>query len=377
MDSLNITLVNLWPVGGMMHYTAQLSAALAKQDRLKITVVLPVGTDISLFSPDVRLRLVDVPVKASLGSLIKLITGIAFIKLYRAIADTRPDVIHLNSSHLLMLLTLPLLARKYHIVATIHDATSHPGSDRNLRKHLERQVVVNNAKCFFVHREVIKQQFLDLNPAIDKDQVLVTPHGDFDFFNDAQHTAQANSTATEEPATLLFFGRISIYKGLIHLVQAVSQLRDKHPQLKVIIAGSGTFETDVAKAVRDDIYEVHNRFIDDDEVAGFFQRASILVLPYIEASESGVIQVGKAFTKPIVSTRVGGIPEAVIDGSTGIIVEPGDSSALAVALDRLLSDASERERMKQNIQKESDQRPGWKEASAIIAAAYESVAYKH
>jgi alpha-maltose-1-phosphate synthase len=371
MDRLNITLVNLWPSGGMMHYTSQLSAALARQERLDVTVVLAVGTDTSLFSADVHIRLVNIPLNASVSNLLKLVTGIAFLKLYRAIADTRPDVIHLNSSHPLMLLTLPLLARRHKIVATIHDATSHPGSDRNLRKHLERQVVVRHAKYFFVHREVIRQQFLMLNPGIGKTQVLITPHGDYDFFNITN-----SDTATEETATLLFFGRISIYKGLIHLVEAVDLIKAKHPDLKVIIAGSGDPGALVQQALQDNIYELHNRFINDDEVAEFFQRASILVLPYIEASESGVIQIGKAFNKPIISTRVGGIPEAVIDGKTGIIVPPKDSPALADAINTLLSNQNKRETIKHNIQLENKSRPGWKEACAIMVSTYKSATTK-
>ena len=374
MERLNITLVNLWPEGGMAHYTAQLSAALARQKELRVTVVLPVGVDVGLFASDVDLHLVDIPLTASARNLIRLATGAAFLKLYRAIANTNPDIIHLNSSHPLMLVTLPFLARKFDIVATIHDATSHPGSDQNLRKHLERQVVVRYAKYFFVHREVIRQQFLKLNRTINASQVAITPHGDFDFFNDSEQGTDKLNTPTEEPHTLLFFGRISVYKGLIHLVEAVTIIRQKYPALKVIVAGSGQLEPAVAEAMQDNIYEVHNRFIADNEVAGFFKRASILILPYIEASESGVIQIGKAFNLPIISTRVGGIPEAVTDGVTGVIVPPADPAALANAIDSLLSDSNKRERIKQNIQIERDNRPGWNEASNIIAGIYQKIA---
>ncbi|VAW54788.1 hypothetical protein MNBD_GAMMA06-608 [hydrothermal vent metagenome] len=365
---LKITLVNLWPEGGMLHYTAQLSAELAKLKNFKITVVLPVGADVSMFSAGTEIFLVDIPLTISASNLFKLATGISFIKLYRAIALTQPDVIHLNSSHPLLLFTLPLLAKKFNVVATIHDATSHPGSDKNLRKHLERQVVVRHAKYIFVHRDVIRTQFLELNPAIDKSQVLITPHGDYDFFRNIN-----SSNTTEEPDTILFFGRISVYKGLIHLTEAVTLIRNKHPNLKIIIAGNGELGEQVQQALQDDIYEVHNRFIGDEEVPTFFNRARLLVLPYIEASESGVIQVGKAFNMPIISTQVGGIPEAVIDGKTGIIVPPGNPQALANAIDLLLTDKNKYNEIKQNIQIEDKNRPGWKEASVTIANTYQTV----
>jgi len=82
---------------------------------------------------------------------------------------------------------------------------------------------------------------------------------------------------------------------------------------------------------------VHNEYISEERAAEYFQRASVVVLPYIEASQSGVIPMAYSAGKPVVATTVGGLPEMVDDGYTGYLVSPGRSTA-AEALTRLLLD---------------------------------------
>ena len=77
-----------------------------------------------------------------------------------------------------------------------------------------------------------------------------------------------------------------------------------------------------------------------DEVrATLFQQASVVALPYIEASQSGVVPLAYMHMKPVVATTVGGLPEMVDDGRTGYLVPPRDEQALATAVVRLLRDA--------------------------------------
>jgi len=351
----------------MLHYVAQLSAALAKQFELEVTVLLPEAADTRCFSKQTKLHFVKIPDKLSLMNLAKVASGATFFSLYAAIKATKPDIIHINSSHPLLIMMLPLLSRKFKIVATVHDAVPHPGTDKNLRKHLERRAAIRNARIIFVHREKIRSQLIEHNAFLKKVNILITPHGDYNLFSTFE------TDAIPEPATLLFFGRISRYKGLEYLIDAVSLIRDRHPDLRVIIAGGGDPGKRVSAAFNDTVYEVHNRFIDDTEIADFFTRSTIVVLPYIEASESGVIQIAKVFKKPVVSTRVGGIPEAVMEGKTGLLVDPEDPAALAEALDSLLSDEDLRKQMGENIEAENTVLTGWKDSAEITTAAYKKL----
>ncbi len=92
-------------------------------------------------------------------------------------------------------------------------------------------------------------------------------------------------------------------------------------------------------------FEVHNRWIEEDERTALFRRAGVVVLPYTEASQSGVVPMAYACGKPVVATRTGGLPEVVEHGETGLLVPPRDEDALAEAVIKLLRDADFRRRL--------------------------------
>ena len=68
---------------------------------------------------------------------------------------------------------------------------------------------------------------------------------------------------------------------------------------------------------------LEDKYISNEEVAVYFAAADVVVLPYLEASQSGIVPIAYSFNTPVISTRVGGLPEAVIDGETGLLVDPG------------------------------------------------------
>jgi hypothetical protein len=92
-------------------------------------------------------------------------------------------------------------------------------------------------------------------------------------------------------------------------------------------------------------FTVLNGFIPNAQRAELFARAAVVVLPYVEASQSGVVPVAYAAGKPVVATSVGGLPEVVEDGRTGLLVPPGDHRALADAIACLLEDPAARDDM--------------------------------
>jgi len=94
-------------------------------------------------------------------------------------------------------------------------------------------------------------------------------------------------------------------------------------------------------------------FIPDNEVPLFFNAADIVVLPYERISQSGIIQIAYAFEKPIVSTAVGGVPEVIVDGKTGVLVEPKSPEALAKSILKLLKDKDLRKKLGQEGMKYS------------------------
>ena len=157
-------------------------------------------------------------------------------------------------------------------------------------------------------------------------------------------------TDLEEDGNLvLFFGRIWEYKGLEYLIKAEPLITKEIPGAKIIIAGAGEdFQKYENMIVNRDNFIIHNYRIPYNEGAELFQRCSLVVLPYIDTSQSGVIPTAYGFKRPVVVTRVGSIPEIVDDGRTGFIVPPKDVSALAGAIIKLLKDKELRRQMGEN-----------------------------
>jgi glycosyltransferase involved in cell wall biosynthesis len=220
------------------------------------------------------------------------------------------------------------------MVATVHDVARHPG---------ERGVWAIPSAFYrwqwfgadqvIVHADSARQQLLDRG-GHRPESVHVIPIGAYDFYR-----SLAGADYPERPNTILFFGRIWGYKGLMHLIQAEPRITQAIPDARIVIAGQGEDFGKYARAmVNPAHFEVHNYRIPNSKVSELFQSASVVVLPYVEASQSGVIPVAYAFGKPVVATAVGGIPDIVEDGLTGRLVPPADPDSLAEAIVDLLKD---------------------------------------
>jgi glycosyltransferase involved in cell wall biosynthesis len=348
--------------GGMVHYISQLSNALAEEN--DVVVIAPIGVERSEFSEKVRLT--ELP----LGNIIKnfivntlIITRpISFI---RAIRKVKPDVIHIQESHVWLSFFLPYLSR-YPLVSTIHDVHPHAGS-RKFDQVIGQKCIVRYSNHVIVHGESAKRELLMKYPNLEG-RCNVIPHGDYSFF------LQYKTDVKTEKSTVLFFGRIEDYKGLEFLIDAIHIVSKTVPEIKLIIAGQGDlsrYESAIHKNA--DLFEIHNDYILDSEVAKFFQRASLVVLPYIEGTQTGIIPIAYAFKKPVIVTDIGSIPEVVEHGKTGLIIRPRDSSSLADAILQMLKDESMRQNMGNEAYKKMESELSWKVIAKKTVDVYAKV----
>jgi len=258
-----------------------------------------------------------------------------------------PDVIHFQHGHLWFNLALPLLAR-YPLVLTIHDPRHHVG-DRSTQKtpQMIMDFGYHRADQLVVHGKQLKQLVVD-ELRIPSETVHVIPHivlGD--------HTAE--NQVREDDHLILFFGRIWEYKGLEYLIRAEPLITAQVPDARIMIAGRGEDFTRYRRMmVHPDHFIVHNEYVSEDKRAELFRQASIVVLPYIDASQSGVIPVAYTFAKPVVATAVGSLPEMVDHGRTGYLVPPRDERALADAIVCLLRDKELRRQLGANGKRKID-----------------------
>ena len=116
----------------------------------------------------------------------------------------------------------------------------------------------------------------------------------------------------------MFFGRIDSYKGLYTLLKAFNAYRSS--EHKLVIAGTGML-TDDEKALvsNNENIILINRFIEDEEMIYLFKNARSLILPYIEASQSGIIPIAYSFGIPVIVSDVKGLTQYVENRVTGII----------------------------------------------------------
>jgi len=259
-------------------------------------------------------------------------------KIIQRIREFAPDVMHYQGTHLWFDLALPLLGR-YPLVFTIHDFKPHPGDRLSQKTPLWVEMFARRrADELIVHSQYLLEIVVqNLRGAARK--ISVIPH--------IQIGEELSSVANEgEEHLVLFFGRIWDYKGLEYLIRAEPLITARVPDARILIAGQGEdFSRYARMMVHPDRFVVHNEFISEARTADYFRRASVVVLPYIEASQSGVIPMAYSAAKPVVATTVGGLPEIVEDGRTGYLVAPRDAAQLADAVSRLLLDAQLRQRM--------------------------------
>lgn len=149
----------------------------------------------------------------------------------------------------------------------------------------------------------------------------------------------AKAEIPESGANLLFFGLIKEYKGLDVLLKAMPRVIKELPNARLIVAGSiyGKAEPyyKLIRELRLESYlEVHFRYLTDLEVAKYFGRSEVCILPYKSATQSGVIATAFSSNTPVIASDVGGLGEYIEPGLTGFLVPPNDPIALAEAIIR-------------------------------------------
>ena len=317
----------------------------------------------AIINPEVDFRPFEMP---RLRQPVRQLARIRWI--LKQIAEYQPDLIHFQSGHLWFNFTLPLLKRRCPIVLTIHDPRQHVG-DVGSRKTPQSvmdfgyrradRVIVHGAQL----KEVVHKEI-----GIDLDQIHVIPHI---ALGEAAREEAVLPKMDDAGPWILFFGRIWEYKGLEYLIRAQPKITARFPDAKIIIGGRGDdFQRYRDMMVDVSRFEIHNRWISDEERAQMFERASVVVLPYIEATQSGVVPIAYTHLKPVIATRTGGLPDCVEHGKTGLLVPPRDEDAIADAIIQLLADHDLRQAMGQAGKEKLDNEGSPKVVAARTAEVY-------
>jgi glycosyltransferase involved in cell wall biosynthesis len=158
--------------------------------------------------------------------------------------------------------------------------------------------------------------------------------------------------------TILFLGRLEREKGIFELVDSVAKIRAEFPNTKLQFAGCGDVDgiRDRAKQLGIGENVEFLGWVSGTAKTSALAEAAIFVLPsYSEGLPIGLLEA-MAASLPIVATAVGGIPDLVTDGTSGLLVQPKDPDALAGALLNLLRDPSLRARLGNEARRQIEER---------------------
>lgn len=361
----------------LLYYTCELANGLT-QAEADVLLLYPQDGGDAVVDPDktagdlvdeiseegVGRKAIDLPQGTRLRDLPRTVMSI--LHAVRLAKRFRPDVIHVQQNRDWRLyLTLRLLQRTAPIVLTLHDASAHPGEEWDKKSLFVRDYLRRTARRIIVHGQSIRNQLA--GSGIDEAKIRIIPHGAYGLYR-----RWMNPVVKMDEQTVLFYGRMHKYKGLEILIDAIPLVQEQLPEAKFVIAGSGPALDEMRPQLeRFQNVQVMSRRILNDETARLFQEAAVIVLPYIEASQSGVINIAYAFGKPVVASDVGALPEVVDHGATGLLVPPSDPQTLADALVSLLSDRALWNKCSEGAAKMADGPLSWRQIARQTVEVYE------
>ena len=224
-----------------------------------------------------------------------------------------------------------LRSRKVYI--TLHDPVPHSG-ENNWREHVPNFVFYRMARGYFFYSSFARDQFRQYYKKIKVPfyTIKLQPYTFIkQFFKEKPAEADA----------VLFFGRLSYYKGIDLLLEAIPIVLAKYPNQKFIIAGKPAYgyQPDAASLEKYSAnIEVLLRYISIEELVGYFQRSKFVVCPYRDATQSGVLMTCMAAGKMVVATAVGSFPEYIRDNENGFLAAPDAVSIAAKIIQALDND---------------------------------------
>jgi len=279
----------------------------------------------------------------------------------------KPDVVNLDIGGSLLDYPFLLGARGYPVVATFHDVFPHTGEESS-DFEIVRSAVRRRADQIIVHGDKLREQMIH-NYGLSPQKVHSVPLGAPEL---KAFLAHEKPNVPSDEKMVLFFGRLHAYKGLEYLIAAEPLITKEVPGAKVVIAGAGEDFSRYRKMMqgREDNFIVLNRHTTFEEGAELFQRCSVVALPYIGASQSGVVPIAYGFKKPVVVTDTGSLSEVVKSGETGFVVPPRDTEALAKAVITLLKDRNLRKIMGENGFKSLERIASWEDIAAKTLIVY-------
>lgn len=230
---------------------------------------------------------------------------------------------------------------------------------------------LNKGDCFIVQSKRDADDLLSIIPDAKYQQTVHPTYNVFKMQNLTKADARGQLNIREDEKVLLFFGFIREYKGLRYLIKAMPEIVAVLSETKLLIVGDfggmenkNNYLRQIEEAGVQENIAIYDGYIPDREIEKFFAACDLVVCPYTDATQSGIVQIAYGFEKPVIATNVGGLPDVVIDGETGYLVKQKEYEALAKVVIHFFHEDKEYS-FRENIRKETD-RYDWDRMREVI-----------
>lgn len=328
---------------GLSHYTCYLATGLAKYRKICLAgfseeeyfaTGANKNNNIEFHHFDGRL-----PIRKSLWRLLIKRPLSIFKFSFKLLIQNNFSIVHIQGHLPLFFLLIPIIKLKQtKLVWTVHDINLRP-STRGWRGKLETyyvsmisqpKLLLRYSNKIIVHGNQLKNELL--KRSISADKILAIPHFDYNYL---LHNIDEDCDCGEDDDDkyMLFFGNIKPYKGLDVFLNALDIVEKKinSSRLKIMIAGKGSlhpYESLLVGKKRDYLI-VKNENIPNSGIPCLFKKASVIVLPYTDASQSGVVPLAYTFSRPVIVSNIESLKEYVEHGITGFVFESKNIEQLA------------------------------------------------
>lgn len=330
-----------------------------------------------------------------------------YFRLIRYATTAQPGIFHILWNNKFEFFDRTLLMAFYRllgkrIVFTAHNVNAGIRDENDsFLNRLSLKIQYKLSDHVFVHTEKMKAELVS-GFGVPPGKVTVIPFG---INNTVPNTALTPADARRRVGvgtgdkTLLFFGNIAPYKGLEYLIMAFAELQkvegrgpkaehgtptsDVRPptsEYRLVIAGKPKGCEDYWSRIQQMISSsgISERiiqrieYIPDEQTELYFKAADVLVLPYTHIFQSGVLFLGYSFGLPVLAADVGSLKEEIIEGKTGFVFRPQDSSDLAVTIEKYFASDLYRDLdvKRQTIRDHANERYSWSKVAAITMKVY-------
>jgi D-inositol-3-phosphate glycosyltransferase len=348
MMKIKVLMIDIGGWGGITHYTYNLMQALAAHSEIECVLLTDQAYEMDGLPRDFK-----VIKRAFHGQPYMTF----FVSVCKAVFACKPGIIHVQTmltarkDWVLFLLARLAGAR---IIFTAHNVMPHEDAENQaFFMKTAFRFIYSSSRRIIAHSNFTRDAIMRIF-GVAGGKISVIPHGNYAFFRTLEiprDEARRQLNISPDKKVVLHFGALRHYKGIESLLQAMKLLCKRHSDVLLLLAGrpmnvpQGYFRQAIAQQGLDASVMFIEKYIPAQEIPAIFFASDLVVLPYTHIDTSGSIQLAYGFSKPVVATRTGSMPEVVEHGVNGLLVEPGDPQALADAIEQILFEAAALDRM--------------------------------